>query len=140
MASLHLLDLHVCVCVCTDVYVCVVTSFLNRLPHRGTLLEPQVCTLLISEYIRKICSLPKVFNRRYRTKYHFLWLVWFYLHMMAGTKWYSFFFFMFIFYLFFLISHPFYTHQCIHINPNLPIHHTSGILIRHIWTTYNPLS
>ena len=23
-----------------------------------------------------------------------------------------------------LISHPFYTHQCIHINPNLPIHHT----------------
>ena len=24
-----------------------------------------------------------------------------------------------------LISHPFYTHQCIHVNPNLPIHHTS---------------
>ena len=24
-------------------------------------------------------------------------------------------------YLFFLISHPFYTHQCIHVNPNLPI-------------------
>ena len=24
-----------------------------------------------------------------------------------------------------LISHPFYTHQCIHVNPNLPIHHTT---------------
>ena len=23
-----------------------------------------------------------------------------------------------------LISHPFYTHQCIHVNPNCPIHHT----------------
>ena len=23
------------------------------------------------------------------------------------------------------ISHPFYTHQCIHVNPNLPIHHTT---------------
>ena len=23
-----------------------------------------------------------------------------------------------------LISHPFYTHQCIHVNPNVPIHHT----------------
>ena len=23
----------------------------------------------------------------------------------------------------FLISHPFYTHQCIHVNPNHPIHH-----------------
>ena len=24
-----------------------------------------------------------------------------------------------------LISHPFYTHQCIHVNPNRPIHHTT---------------
>ena len=24
-----------------------------------------------------------------------------------------------------LISHPFYTHQCIHVNPNLPIHPTA---------------
>ena len=24
-----------------------------------------------------------------------------------------------------LISHPFYTHQCIHVNPNLSIHHTT---------------
>ena len=24
-----------------------------------------------------------------------------------------------------LISHPFYAHQCIHVNPNLPIHHTT---------------
>ena len=24
-----------------------------------------------------------------------------------------------------LISHPFYTHQCIHVNLNLPIHHTT---------------
>ena len=32
----------------------------------------------------------------------------------------------FIFYLFiFLISHPFYTHQCMHVNPNVPIHHTT---------------
>ena len=23
-----------------------------------------------------------------------------------------------------VISHPFYTHQCIHVNPNHPIHHT----------------
>ena len=40
-----------------------------------------------------------------------------------------FFFLVFKFNLFFfiqqvLISHPFYTHQCIHVNPNLPIHHT----------------
>ena len=25
-----------------------------------------------------------------------------------------------------LISHPFNTHQCIHVNPNLPIHHTTN--------------
>ena len=24
-----------------------------------------------------------------------------------------------------LISHPFYTHQCIHVNPNRPIQHTT---------------
>ena len=24
-----------------------------------------------------------------------------------------------------LVSHPFYTHQCIPVNPNLPIHHTT---------------
>ena len=24
-----------------------------------------------------------------------------------------------------LTSHPFYTHQCIHVNPNRPIHHTT---------------
>ena len=34
-------------------------------------------------------------------------------------------FFWFCFLIFFLISHPFYTHQCIHVNPNLPIHHTT---------------
>ena len=28
-------------------------------------------------------------------------------------------------FIYFLISHPFYTHQCIHVNPNLPIHHTT---------------
>ena len=38
---------------------------------------------------------------------------------------FSFFFLMFFIYLFFLISHPFYTHQCIHVSPNLPIHHTT---------------
>ena len=32
-----------------------------------------------------------------------------------------------------LISHQFYTHQCIHVNPNLPIHHTTT-------TTPQPLS
>ena len=32
---------------------------------------------------------------------------------------------MFIYlFIYFLISHPFYTHQCIHVNPKLPIHHT----------------
>ena len=40
-------------------------------------------------------------------------------------------FFRILFYLFFiqqvLISHPFYTHQCIHVNPNLPIHPTTTI-------------
>ena len=25
-----------------------------------------------------------------------------------------------------LISHPFYIHQCIHVNPSLPIHHTTA--------------
>ena len=38
-------------------------------------------------------------------------------------------FFWILFYLFFiqqvLISHQFYTHQCIHVNPNRPIHHTT---------------
>ena len=33
------------------------------------------------------------------------------------------FFFVCLFY--FIISHPFYTHQCIHVNPNLPVHHTT---------------
>ena len=42
----------------------------------------------------------------------------------------SFFFFEFLSCIYFsvqqvLISHPFYTHQCIHVNPNLPIHHTT---------------
>ena len=34
-------------------------------------------------------------------------------------------------YLFFLISHQFYTHQCIHINPNIPIPHTTTTTLRH---------
>ena len=37
-------------------------------------------------------------------------------------------FFEFYFMYFFIqqdISHPFYTHQCIHVNPNRPIHHTT---------------
>ena len=32
-------------------------------------------------------------------------------------------------FLFFLISHLLYTHQCICVNPNLPIHHTTRVLI-----------
>ena len=40
-----------------------------------------------------------------------------------------FFEFLNLFYLFFiqqvLISHPFYTHQGIHVNPNRPIHHNT---------------
>ena len=40
-----------------------------------------------------------------------------------------FFFLNFILFIFFiqqvLISHQFYTHQCIHVNPNRPIHHTT---------------
>ena len=41
------------------------------------------------------------------------------------------FFFLFEFYFIYffiqqvLISHPFYTHQCIHVNSSLPIHHTT---------------
>ena len=41
------------------------------------------------------------------------------------------FFLIFKFYLIYffiqqvLISHQFYTHQCIHVNPNRPIHHTT---------------
>ena len=42
---------------------------------------------------------------------------------------YFIYFYFILFYLFFiqqvLISHQFYTHQCIHVNPNLPIHHTT---------------
>ena len=30
-----------------------------------------------------------------------------------------------------LISHQFYTHQCIHVNPNRPIHHTTTPPPRH---------
>ena len=39
---------------------------------------------------------------------------------------FPFFFLNFIYFLIqqVLISHPFYTHQCIHVNPNLPIQHT----------------
>ena len=37
----------------------------------------------------------------------------------------SFFSFLFFFILQVLISHQFYTHQCIHINPNHPIQHTT---------------
>ena len=44
-------------------------------------------------------------------------------------KWTLFFFFFWVLFYFFilqvLISHQFYTHQCIHVNPNLPIHHTT---------------
>ena len=29
------------------------------------------------------------------------------------------------------ISHPFYSHQCIHVNPNLPIHHTTTTTPHH---------
>ena len=32
-----------------------------------------------------------------------------------------FYFNVYLFIYLFLISHPFYTHQCIHVNPNLPI-------------------
>ena len=31
----------------------------------------------------------------------------------------------FFFFFFFLISHQFYTHHCIHVNPNRPIQHTT---------------
>ena len=34
-------------------------------------------------------------------------------------------FFNVYFFIYFLIGHPFYTHQCIHVNPNRPIHHTT---------------
>ena len=33
--------------------------------------------------------------------------------------------FLFFNLIIFLISYPFYTHQCIHVNPNLPIDHTT---------------
>ena len=48
--------------------------------------------------------------------------------MLFGKEVFVFFFKMILFvYLFFiLISHPFYTHQCIHVNPNRPIHHTTA--------------
>ena len=45
------------------------------------------------------------------------------------------FFFEFYFIYFFthkvLISHLFYTHQCIHVNPNRPIHHTTTTTTPH---------
>ena len=52
----------------------------------------------------------------------------FYLGMLLGLYFYYCFKFYFI-YLFFiqqvLISYLLYTHQCIHVNPNRPIHHTT---------------
>ena len=38
---------------------------------------------------------------------------------------YYYYFFNVYLFIYFLISHPFYTHQGIHVNPNLPIHHTT---------------
>ena len=44
---------------------------------------------------------------------------------LPGSPFLFFFSFIFCLFIYFLISHPFYTPQCIHVNPNLPIHHTT---------------
>ena len=50
-------------------------------------------------------------------------------YMWMDAYWEYFLIFKFYFIYFFiqqvLISHQFYTHQCIHVNPNRPIHHTT---------------
>ena len=51
-----------------------------------------------------------------------------FLHILIGIYLLSFFLNLILFIFFIqqvLISHLFYTHQCIHVNPNLPIHHTT---------------
>ena len=51
----------------------------------------------------------------------------YYPHQIVGIICLLGFFFkcLFIYLFILLISHPFYTHQCIHVNPNLPIYHTT---------------
>lgn len=81
---------HTSVCVSTYVYVCMLASFLNRLPHHGNLLEPQVFTFLIFESSRKIFSFPKGFSTEgIELSIIFPWLGWLYLHVVASKMWYS---------------------------------------------------
>ena len=51
----------------------------------------------------------------------------YYPHQIVGIICLLGFFFkcLFIYLFILLISHPFYTHHCIHVNPNLPIYHTT---------------
>ena len=55
-------------------------------------------------------------------------LIFKWLHLQPFGQPYIFFYFWILFYFFIqqvLISHQFYTHQCIHVNPNCPIQHTT---------------
>ena len=58
-----------------------------------------------------------------------------YIHWSLSVAFLFFWIFVFYFIYFFiqqvLICHPFYAHQCIHVNPNLPIHHTTATTPRH---------
>ena len=71
------------------------------------------------------CSSAKIYN----FNIHNLSIIcWIYLQTVYSFYCY---FILFCFFLFFffkqqvLISHQFYTHQCIHVNPNSPVHHTT---------------
>ena len=49
----------------------------------------------------------------------------YFLHLISSFFLIFKFYFIYFFIQQVLISHQFYTHQCIHVNPSLPIHHTT---------------
>ena len=66
------------------------------------------------------CCRAKWFSYTYIYSFSYSFPLWFIIGLFLN--------FWILFYFFIqqvLISYPFYTHQCIHVNPNLPTHHTT---------------
>ena len=59
------------------------------------------------------------------TQIHVLICDWKKFHKIHIYPYYSYCSYFFLMFICFLISHPFYTHQGIHVNPNRPIQHTT---------------
>ena len=81
---------------------------------------PIIFKELLMAVIFRLRSYGNLFNHSQRDYFRILFCFWIFE-----------FYFIYFFTQQVLISHPFYTHQCIHVNPNRPIQHTTTTTPRH---------